>query len=128
MFSKSVLLWLISHTSVITPLVNWNLQWCFSRSPSPSNSDLPIRRWGILCSRIYNASGILRRQRQTQAFPSGGGASRGHGLTTCWAYFVVGRLAFTSRQHARRSSSFLNLYQNIVVLSVYIFYVLFKKI
>ena len=77
------LLRLISHTSITTPSANRNFHYSFSRSLSPSNSDVP----------------------------SGGGAFRVHISTTSWASFAVsvklrhyhkkvGHLTFTAKQRA----------------------------
>ena len=89
---------MIYHTYVTTPSANHNLHWYFSCSPSPSNSDVPIRRWGVSCSRLDNVPGVLCHQYQTHTFPSGVGVSHVHGPKMRRAPFSVGHLAFTDWQ------------------------------
>ena len=67
----------------------------FLRLKSPSTSDIPIMRWVFWHSRLNNVLVVVQHQRQTQTFPSGGGASRVHVLTTRCAPFAVGCLKFT---------------------------------
>ena len=87
--SRSVLIRMISRMSVTAPSANQTFQYSFLRSPFPSNSEVPIRRWVILYSQINNAPDVLCRQCQCppdEPNPRGGkGSKESQGYLVCYS-------------------------------------------